>query len=932
MILGILAHVDAGKTTLSEAMLYNSGKIRKRGRVDNGDTFLDSFELEKQRGITIFSKQAHFDWQEEKITLLDTPGHVDFSAEAERTLQVLDCAVLVISASDGVQGHTRTLWRLLKRYDVPVFVFVNKMDQPDTDKEQLMEVLTKELDAGCVDFTDCTGFVSGADSSDTAAKEHFFESLAVCEEKLLNDFLETGEIEKEEICRVIGQRKVFPCFFGSALKNEGVEALLGGIVVYGPRPTYGEEFGAKVYKITRDGQGNRLTHMKITGGSLKAKAVLTGFEKTKGNSRKETAWEEKVSQIRSYSGEKYEVCTEVPAGEICVALGLTMTYPGEGLGSEADSHLPFLEPVLSYCVHLPEDCEAAVLLPKLRQLEEEDPMLQIDFREQSKEIHAKVMGEVQIEILQSLIKERFGVEVSFGKGSIVYKETIADTVEGVGHFEPLRHYAEVHLLMRPGIPGSGLTFRSEVAVDDLAKNWQRLILTHLEEKEHVGILTGSSITDMEIVLVSGRAHLKHTEGGDFRQATYRAVRQGLMEASCVLLEPVYEFRLEVPMESIGRAMTDMDKMYADFVLNQTEDGNGVLTGTAPVVLLQHYQQEVIAYTKGFGRLFCTPCGYAPCHNAEAVIAETGYDPESDLRNPASSVFCAHGAGFVVPWYQVKEYMHLPTQVSLNGGKPENNVFLKDAGYWDDEWEALQDAADRLQEEYGAEKRLTDAVGEERWIGTDEIDAIIGRAGHANSKDAGRKKEGWQRPKRNSSPSADGPVTRIYKGKEKKPAYLLVDGYNIIFAWEELKELAAVNLDGARGKLLDILCNYQGMKKMELIAVFDAYRLKGHPTEFFDYHNIHVVYTKEAETADRYIERFAHEHAKEYDVTVATSDGLEQIIIRGQGCKLLSAADLLAEINLAQGQLRETFLENQKGEKRYLLDEVSEDLLSTLKES
>lgn len=925
MILGILAHVDAGKTTLSEAMLYNSGRIRKLGRVDNGDTFLDSFELEKKRGITIFSKQARFGWQEEQITLLDTPGHVDFSAEAERTLQVLDCAVLVISASDGVQGHTRTLWRLLKRYQVPVFVFVNKMDQPDTDKEKLMQVLCQELDAGCVDFTDSLGGVAGTGES-------FFESLAVCEEKLLNDFLETGKIEQNEICRVIAQRKVFPCFFGSALKNEGVEALLDGIVAFRPEPSYGETFGAKVYKITRDPQGNRLTHMKVTGGSLKAKALLDGFEQTKGKGNKGNPWEEKVSQLRVYSGDKYEVCSEVAAGEICVALGLTMTYPGEGLGCEEDSHLPFLEPVLSYCLLLPEGCEAAVLLPKLRQLEEEDPMLQIDYHEQSREIHAKVMGEVQIEILQSLIQERFGVSVSFGKGSIVYKETIADTVEGVGHFEPLRHYAEVHLLMRPGIPGSGLSFRSEVAVDDLAKNWQRLILTHLEEKEHVGILTGSPITDMEIVLVSGRAHLKHTEGGDFRQATYRAIRQGLMEAACVLLEPVYEFRLEVPMESIGRAMTDMEKMHADFVLNQTAAGSGVLTGTAPVVLLQHYQQEVVAYTKGFGRLFCTPCGYAPCHNPEEVIREIGYDAESDLRNPASSVFCAHGAGFVVPWYQVKEYMHLPTQVSLTGEKPENNVFLQDAGYWDEEWEALQVAADRLQEEYGSEKRLTDAVGEERWIGTDEIDAIIGRAGHANSKEAGRKKEGWQRQKRVNQPAANGPVNRVYKGQTKKPAYLLVDGYNIIFAWDELKELAAVNLDGARGKLLDILCNYQGVKKMELIAVFDAYRLKGHPTEFFDYHNIHVVYTKEAETADRYIERFAHEHAKEYDVTVATSDGLEQIIIRGQGCKLLSAADLLAEINRTQGQLRETYLDKQKGEKRYLLDEVSEDILSTLKES
>ncbi len=893
VVLGILAHVDAGKTTLSEALLYLSGNIRKMGRVDNQDAFLDTYELERKRGITIFSKQAIFQYEGRRITLLDTPGHVDFSAEMERTLQVLDAAVLVVSASDGVQGHTRTLWRLLKRYQVPAFLFINKMDQPDTDKEALLAELMEQLDSGCVDFGE-------------EDKNIFSENLAMCDERMLNQFLEEGQIDKEAVQKAINERKVFPCFFGSALKLWGVEKLLQGIVAYTRFPVYPDDFGARVFKITRDSQGNRLTHMKITGGVLPAKAVIA---------------EEKVNQIRIYSGEKFEVVTEAAAGEICAVTGLAKSYSGQGLGREKALLMPSLEPVLNYCIQLPEGLDAAVMLPKLRMLEEEDPMLRIEFSQELQEIHAKVMGEVQIEVLQSMIAERFGVEVSFDAGSIVYKETIAGKVEGVGHFEPLRHYAEVHLLMEPGIAGSGLTFAADCSEDILSRNWQRLILTHLEECEHRGVLTGSVITDMKITLKTGRAHLKHTEGGDFRQATYRAVRQGLMEAQSVLLEPVYEFRLEIPEESIGRAMTDIEKMHGTFSLEQRTGKMALLTGTAPVVTMREYQKEVTAYTKGQGKLSGVLKGYAPCHNTEEVLAEIGYDPESDLANPTGSVFCAHGAGFVVPWYRVKEYMHLES--CLNEKPDSDFAKMNDAAALD----VLQKAGVNMEK--GGEDR------EERWIGTDEIDAILSRSTHANSrKEGNKKKEGWQRGKRRDdylSGNGSSSVTRVYKGQEKKEAYLLVDGYNVIFAWEDLNELARHNLDSARGKLLDMLCNYQGMKKCELIAVFDAYRVQGHPTEVLDYHNIHVVYTKEAETADRYIEKFAHENGKKYDVTVATSDGLEQIIIRGQGCKLLSARDLQEEIRLMNEKMREDILDKQVSEKRYLLDEVSGGVEEILKQ-
>lgn len=868
LTLGILAHVDAGKTTLSEAMLYLSGAIRKAGRVDNRDAFLDTYELERERGITIFSKQAVFAYDDLKITLLDTPGHVDFSAEMERTLQVLDAAVLVISASDGVQGHTVTLWKLLKRYQVPVFLFVNKMDQQGTDQDVLMRELCDRLGGGLTNFSE-------------ENKNTLLEELAMCDEELLNCFLEKGDISEELIRKAIAQRKVFPCFFGSALKLFGVRELMEGIVRYMPISGYPKEFGARVFKITRDNQGNRLTHMKITGGFLKARDVL----KT-----------EKVNQIRIYSGEKFDAVNEACAGQVCAVTGLLHTFPGQGFGLEKTVDRHMLEPVLSYCIYLPEGCDPAAFLPKLMQLQEEDPTLQVVWDEELKEIHAKVMGEVQIEILKHMIRERFGIEVSFGTGRIVYKETIADRVEGVGHFEPLRHYAEVHLLLEPAEPGSGLLFAADCSEDILARNWQRLILTHLEEKEHRGVLTGSPITDMKITLVSGRAHLKHTEGGDFRQATYRAVRQGLMEASGVLLEPIYEFRLEIPEEMIGRAMTDMEKLHGSFTLKERAGGVAVLTGTAPVVTIQDYQKEVTAYTRGHGRLSLSLKGYGPCHNAEEVIAKRHYDPESDLKNPTGSVFCAHGAGFVVPWNQVKDYMHLE---SCFAGDRESMMQTA----FEEELERRKQAAVKRQQNTGERGEM--------FIGTDEIDAIIGRTARSNSRsEFSGKREGWQREKKAGGNTAKASETRIYKGQPKKEKYLLVDGYNVIFAWEDLKELAGVNLDGARGKLLDILCNYQAIKGYHLMAVFDAYKLKGHGEEIMDYHNIQVVYTKEAETADRFIEKFAHENAGKYDVTVVTSDGLEQIIIVGAGCQLVSSREFRTEVELASKQVLEDYQRSQ----------------------
>lgn len=846
IVVGILAHVDAGKTTLSEGMLYTSGAIRTMGRVDNRDAFLDTYALERERGITIFSKQAVFPLGTTQVTLLDTPGHVDFSPEMERTLQVLDYAILVISGADGVQGHTRTLWNLLRRYEIPTFVFVNKMDQKGTDAEVLLQELKNVLEEGCVDFS-------------AKRDVHFYEEAAVCSEDALEEFLEIGRLKKETLQELFLDRQLFPCFFGSALRLEGVKEFVEQMQELIKVPAYPETFGAKVFKIARDEAGNRLTYLKITGGSLKVKAVIEG---------------QKVNQIRIYSGEKYEAVNEVEAGSICAVTGLSDTYPGEGLGAEQGTYLPVLEPVLNYQVIPTEGDDPILLLPKLRELEEEEPQLHIVWEEALQEIHVQLMGEVQLEVLKTLIYERFGAEVEFGQGNILYKETIQNTVEGVGHFEPLRHYAEVHLLLEPGEPGSGVQCMSVCSEDLLDRNWQRLILTHLMETEHRGVLTGAPITDIRITLVSGKAHLKHTEGGDFRQAVYRAVRQGLKQADSVLLEPYYEYRLELPSENVGRAMTDIERMHGTFGLPQTEADRTILTGMAPVSTMRDYQKEVHAYTRGNGTLQCTLKGYAPCHNTEEVLVATGYDSERDTLHPTGSVFCAHGAGFLVPWYEVKEYMHLP---SIMQEKPSDSSEEKQTAY-------------RVSKE-------TDA-----WIDTEEVDRIIAQSVGANKKQKTLpKKKVPEYYKSTSKP----------KKQEVREEYLLVDGYNVIFAWEDLKDLAQVSIDGARGKLLDVLCDYQGMKKCNLIVVFDAYRVQGHKTEISTYHNIHVVFTKEAETADQYIEKFAHENGKKYNVTVATSDGLEQIIIRGQGCRLLSARELKDEIERTKKTLFEEHPQESK---------------------
>ncbi|MCH5269201.1 MAG: TetM/TetW/TetO/TetS family tetracycline resistance ribosomal protection protein [Lachnospiraceae bacterium] len=875
--IGILAHVDAGKTTLSEALLYISGSIRKMGRVDNQDAFLDTDVMEKERGITIFSKQAEFTYRDMAVTLLDTPGHVDFSAEMERTLQVLDYAILLINGADGIQAHTRTLWRLLARYGVPVFIFVNKMDQQGADKDSLLSELQESLNGACIDFENTEG-------------ETFLENVAVCDEALLETFLEQGRIEDEQIRRLIRERKIFPVFFGSALRIEGVEELLQGILRFAKEPSYPKEFGARVFKITRDMQGNRLTYLKVTGGCLRVRDTLRG----RSADAEAQDWEEKVTGLRVYSGEKFGALNEAPAGTVCAVTGLSHTFPGEGLGEEEEQELPLLEPVLVYRVILPPEEDAAAMLPKLKLLEEEEPQLHVVWDETLKEIQVRIMGEIQLEILQRQIKDRFGIVVEFGEGSVVYKETIAEPAVGVGHFEPLRHYAEVQLLLEPGEAGSGLTFASVCSEDVLARNWQRLILTHLEEKEHRGVLTGAPVTDMKITLLTGRAHLKHTEGGDFRQATYRAVRQGLMEAPCILLEPYYAFTLEVPEKFTGRAMTDIDRMQGTPGMPRIEGGTAVLTGIAPVVTIRGYQKEVTAYTQGLGRLFCTLKGYFPCHNTEEVMERMAYDPEADLRNPTGSVFCAHGAGFVVPWDEVREYMHTEAVDAWWYGTENGEGAGAD--------QAMRYTAEDGRKAPGATAPKSREVGP-AVISTEEIDSILERAFGANKRNEDAPRKGiYKRPRKEKITS----VTKSYKPVEKKTEYLLVDGYNIIFAWEELADLAKVSIDGARGRLLDILCDYQGMRDGELIVVFDAYRVQGHQTEISDYHNIHVVFTKEAETADQYIEKFAHENAKKYRVTVATSDGLEQIIIRGEGCALLSARDLLFEIERVKKQLREEY--------------------------
>lgn len=883
--IGMVAHVDAGKTTLSERLLYAGGTIRQIGRVDTKDTFLDHHELERARGITIFSKQAMFCLGEKLFTLLDTPGHVDFSAETERTLQVLDYAVLIISGADGVQGHTETLWKLLKRYEIPVFLFVNKMDQAGTDQKRLMEELKNRLDDRCVNFyTDRTS-------------EDFMEHIAMCSEEALERYLDSGNVEPEQIQKMIAGREVFPCFFGSALKDEdgkgnGFDAFVQGMKAYMVSPSYRQDFGARVFKISRDEQGQRLTWLKVTGGSLKVKTLLSG-------GRKETDWEEKVNQIRIYSGIKYETAKEVQAGTICAVTGLTMTSPGEGLGAEQNIAVPLLEPVLTCRMLLPEECNPRQILLKLGLLEEEEPQLHIRWDERLQEIQVQLMGEVQTEILKNLIRERFGVSVDFGEGNIVYKETIADTVEGVGHFEPLRHYAEVHLLLEPGEPGSGMQFATACSEDILSRNWQRLVLTHLEEKAHRGVLTGAELTDMKITLVCGKAHLKHTEGGDFRQATFRAVRQGLMQAQSVLLEPWYDFRLEIPQDLTGRAMMDVEKMQGSFEQPELEGAMSILTGTAPVSAMRNYQQEVTAYTKGRGRLFCSLKGYRPCRNAEEILARCGYDPEADVENTPDSVFCYHGAGTIIPWYEVQEHMHLAG-------------FLSDT---EKKQEVLQPAAHRkLRASLGTaeeEKEL-----EEIFVRTFGAPKNHAKNSHVRTKVFGTEKE---------------EKVRYHKPREKLPEYLLVDGYNIIFAWQELKELAKINIDSARDRLMDMMCNYQGYRRCSLILVFDAYRVEGHAEEVVKYHNIHVVYTKEAETADQYIERTAHEIGKKYQVTVATSDGLEQIIIRGQGCMMMSARELKEEMERIDKEIREEYVGQFPESRNYLFDHLSDELAEKLNE-
>ena len=890
--IGLLAHVDAGKTTLSEALLYTAGAIRKLGRVDHKDAFLDTYELERNRGITIFSKQAVMELGDFQVTLLDTPGHVDFSAEMERTLQVLDYGILVVSGADGVQGHTQTLWHLLKRYQIPVFLFVNKMDQPGTDRMKLMEELKKRLDENCIDFSQIHD-------------EEWQEQIAMCDEELLEQYVEEGTVEEGRIPELIWERKLFPCFFGSALKMIGVEEFVRGMQENMILPAYPGIFGAKVYKIGRDAQNTRLTYMKITGGSLKVKTVLpgTGQENQKDGEKNR---EEKVDQIRIYSGEKYELMNEAPAGMICAVTGLTGTYAGQGLGEEKASELPMLEPVLTYRINLPEGCEVHQTLLKLRQLEEEDPLLHIVWKEEVGEIHAQVMGEVQIEVLKSLIWEQFGIRVEFDAGSIVYKETIKEPVEGVGHFEPLRHYAEVHLLLEPTEAGSGLEFLADCSEDILDRNWQRLILTHLEEKEHKGVLVGAAITDMKITLVTGRAHLKHTEGGDFRQATYRAVRQGLRKAESILLEPYYEFRLELPAELVGRAMTDIQRMCGEFEPPQMEGEEAVLIGTCPVVTMRDYQTQVIAYTSGKGRLFCSLKGYFPCHDAEEVIREAGYDPEGDMENPTGSVFCSHGAGFVVNWDQVEDYMHLEScfPAKKGGRTQEEPVPLKTSGDWKAETEAY----------WKNEKELTEIF--ERTYGPirKQEDEGVSR------------RRGWKRRHRESSLDgyAGGRGATRYRENTPEKQYLLVDGYNIIFAWEDLQELAKANIDGARTKLMDILCNYQGYKRCTVILVFDAYKVQGNPGKTEKYHNIHVVYTKEAETADQYIEKTVHEIGKKYHVTVATSDRLEQVIILGQGGSRMSARELREEIDLVMGQIRQETERRRESGKNYFFDGLDEE--------
>lgn len=854
LVVGILAHVDSGKTTLSEGMLYCSGDIRKLGRVDHKNAFLDTYSLEKERGITIFSKQAVIHRDQMEISLLDTPGHVDFSAETERTLQVLDYAILVINGSDGVQNHTRTLWKMLERYNVPVFLFINKMDISGVDKESLVTEIKHKLSDSCCDFS-----VADRDES-------FYEEIAFHDEECMTEFLENMSVKDELIANCICERKIFPCYFGSALKLDGVERFLNELDRYMIMKPQKENFSAKVYKISEDEQGNRLTHLKITGGSLKVKEQLSHDGK----------WQQKVNHIRIYSGNKFSSVDEVFQGAVCAVTGLSETYSGEGLGDENDSPSTMLEPVLTYKAEYESTVSAQEALAVFRKLENEDPKLHVIWNEQLKEIHVQVMGEMQTEILKCILKERFMMNVNFVHGNIAYKETILNCVEGVGHYEPLRHYSEVHLLLEPLPRGSGMVFETDCREDTLDKNWQRLVMTHLHEKLHIGVLTGSPVTDIKITLVSGKAHLKHTEGGDFRQATYRAVRQGLRQAESILLEPWYEYILEVPGEYIGRAMSDLDRMGCSFSAPETYDDTAVISGRGPVFVLRDYQSEVTVYTKGRGTLSCTVCGYEKCHNEQEVIEAIGYNCDSDVENSCDSVFCSHGAGFVVKWDQVFEYMHIPL---------------------------LKTEAEKKEE---AEKSVSVPVRTQYHGSVEQDKELMAIFERTYGKINQEKKRNAFKSKSEREKSA---VT--FKGKPlpSGPQYLLVDGYNIIFAWEELEKISRTNLDLARSMLINTLCNYQGIYQCEVILVFDAYRVKGGEGSVQKVDNIHVVYTKEAETADMYIEKVSHDLSREHRVRVATSDRLEQIIILGNGAFRISASELYEEVKIAEKRIQEFIREN-----------------------
>ena len=856
IVLGILAHVDAGKTTLSEAMLYLSGKLKKLGRVDHRDSFLDNNSLERARGITIFSKQAVMQLGEMTVTLLDTPGHVDFSAEAERSLQVLDYAVLVISGTDGVQAHTETLWKLLERYNVPVLIFVTKMDLPGCDRQEIMDGLRTRLSERCVDFS--------------AEGEALFESAAMCSEEAMDEYIETGSIGAERLRDMLRRREIFPCCFGSGLRTEGVAEFLNTLELYARPGDYSEDFSARVYKIARDAQGNRMTFMKVTGGTLRVRSLMKYADRD-GN-----AFEEKISQLRIYSGAKYDTAETVLPGQICAALGLTETYPGQGLGAAGDFAEPLLEPVMSYRVILPPQSDPAVLLPKLMQLDQEDPQLHIVWNERTREISVQLMGRVQAEIFRSLVKERFDTDITLDTGRIMYRETIKDTVEGVGHFEPLRHYAEVHLLLEPLPRGSGIELSSSCPEDELDRSWQRLILTHLVEKQHIGVLTGSPVTDIRFTLAAGRAHIKHTEGGDFRQATYRAVRQGLMQAESVLLEPWYSFVLEVPAEQIGRAISDVRAMNGE--IDSPEDAGGMmrLEGAAPVAGMNEYMQELLAYTHGRGRLSLTPGGYRPCREQQKMVDAIGYEPERDTDNPADSVFCSHGAGVNIPWDQVKDYMHLesclkpPVEETAPIAAPRYRSLSID----DRELEAI------MEREFGKIKRP-------------------------------------QYSARQVNAAASEPVF------EKKPEFIIVDGYNLIFAWDELKKLAADRLDLARGRLMDMLSNYCGFTKAKLVLVFDGFRTPGNPGSREDYHNINVAFTKDGETGDAYIERLADEIGKNYSVRVVTSDNLIRLSALRSGVLRCSSGEFKNEVEWVLGQIDAVLKKsNESAHKTRIADKIN----------